>query len=157
MTVEFQPLAEIDKAELIDLLNHPLVRRHMPLAKGTFGEEEYRAFLEAKEKMWAEHGYGPWAFVLDDRFIGWGGLQYEEGEADLAIVLHPDYWGAGRVIYEKVIESAFSEMGLESITALLPPSRTRIKGMMKLGFVQEGEKILDGERFLSFRLFRPGK
>ncbi len=157
MKIEFKRLGEIDKEEVIALLNLPLVRRHMPLSKDNFDDEDYKAFITAKEKIWTEHGYGPWAFVANNHFIGWGGLQYEEGNADLAIVLHPDYWGNGRIIYEQIIEIAFSEIGLVSITALLPPSRTRIKGMMKLGFIPDGELIIDEEKFLRFRLFNPSK
>jgi hypothetical protein len=25
----------------------------------------------------ARPGYGPWAFLVDNKFAGWGGLQYE--------------------------------------------------------------------------------
>jgi len=153
MHVEFKRLKEIERREIIELLNHPLVRRHMPLSKGNFDNEDYETFIAAKEKLWIEHGYGPWAFVVDDKFVGWGGLQYEEGDADLAVVIHPDYWGTGKMIYEKIIEKAFAEMDLESITALLPPSRTRTKGMIKLGFKLDGELILDGERFIRYRLY----
>ncbi len=155
MKIEFKRLGEINKEEVIALLNLPLVRRHMPLSKDNFGDEDYKAFITAKENIWTEHGYGPWAFVANKHFIGWGGLQYENGDADLAIVLYPDYWGTGRIIYKKIIEIAFSEIGLASITALLPPSRTRIKGMMKLGFIPDGELIIEGEKFLRFRLFNP--
>jgi hypothetical protein len=39
-----------------------------------------------------EEWHGPWAFIVDGKFAGWGGLQPEEGDADLELVLHPDYW-----------------------------------------------------------------
>jgi len=31
-------------------------------------------WIAGKEKLWAEHGYGPWAFLIDGKFAGWGGL-----------------------------------------------------------------------------------
>lgn len=150
--MEFKRLTEIKKSEIIELLNHPLVRRHMPLAKELFDEKAYESFIADKEALWAEHGYGPWGFVIDDVFVGWGGLQFEEGDADLALVLHPKYWGFGKVIYEEIIRRAFDEMGLKSITILLPPSRTRLKGIMRLNFKPDGELIIQGERFLRYRL-----
>lgn len=153
--IEFKKLEEIKKREIIELLNHPLVRRHMPLSKDNFDDKDYDAFIADKKNLWAEHGYGPWAFVVDNEFIGWGGLQYEKGDADLAVVLHPDHWGKGKLIYRKIIGRAFSEMGFESITALLPPSRTCIKGMMKLGFKLDGELSIRGERFVRYRLYPP--
>lgn len=152
MNIEFTRLAEIPKSEIISLLNHPLVRRHMPLAKNTFDDAAYDAFIADKDQLWVEHGYGPWAFIVNGKFVGWGGLQYEEGDADLALVLHPDHWGLGKPIYKRIIQQAFGPMGFKSITVLLPPSRTRLKGLAKLGFQPDGELIIKDERFLRFRL-----
>ena len=55
--------------------------------------------------MWDEHGYGPWAFIINGEFAGWGGLQPEQGEADFALVLHPDFWGweKGFIIKPKIL------------------------------------------------------
>lgn len=152
MKIEFKRLLEVEKSSLLALMNHPLVRRHMPLASGLFDDKAYDAFLADKEQLWAEHGYGPWGFIIDGKFAGWGGLQFEQGDADLALVLHPDYWGSGRAIFEEIVKRAFGEMGLQSITILLPPSRIRLKGLVRLKFKPDGELILKGERFLRFRL-----
>jgi hypothetical protein len=40
------------------------------------------------------------------------------------------------------------------VTILLPPSRTRVKGVLRLGFVPDGEVDIDGERFVRYRLWR---
>lgn len=157
MQIQFKLLSEIKKSEIIELLNHPLVRRHMPLAKEYFDDAAYDAFIADKENLWAEHGFGPWAFVVDGNFVGWGGLQFEQGDADLALVLHPDYWGMGKAIYHEIIKKAFGEMGFQSITVLFPPSRTRIKGLIQLGFKADDELIIKGERFLRYRLYAPGR
>lgn len=134
------------------LMNHPLVRRQMPLFNGQFDDDTCDQFIAAKEKMWIEFGYGPWAFAIDGEFVGWGGLQPENGEADLALVLHPHYWGVGKTIYKRIIDIAFSEMSLTSITILFPPTRTRIQGLTRLGFKEEGKLIIAGEEFIRFRL-----
>lgn len=155
MRIEFKRLTEINKEDILDLMNQPLLHRHMPLLGDTFTEEDYEDFVAAKERMWEEYGYGPWAIVVDCKFAGWGGLQPENGEADLGLVLHPHYWGIGRILYEEIIEYAFKEMELESVTILLPPTRTRIKGVLRLGFEQEGEIDVGGERFIRFRLYSP--
>lgn len=152
MRLEFKRLSEIDCVEYIALNTNPLVRRQMPLTSDKFDEEDCRAWIAGKEKMWEEHGYGPWAFVIDGKFAGWGGLQPEEGDADLGLVLHPDYWGHGKVIYDEIIRRAFDEMGLKSVTILLPPTRTRLKGILRLGFQPDGEVEVGGERFIRYRL-----
>ena len=152
MNIEFKKLSEINPSKIIELMNHPFVRKHMPLAKGVFDDAACKKFLLAKQKLWMDHGFGPWAFVLDGQFVGWGGLQPEHGDADLALVLHPRYWGFGRVIYHQIIERAFGTFGFSSVTVLFPPTRHRIKGLLQLGFKPDGELIIEGERFIRYRL-----
>jgi ribosomal-protein-alanine N-acetyltransferase len=155
MKLEFKRLSEIDCSAYVALNTNPLVMHQMPLSGSDFDEEACRGWIAGKEKMWAEHGYGPWAFVIDGKVAGWGGLQPEEGDADLGLVLHPDYWGYGKVIYDEIIHRAFDIMGLASVTILFPPTRTRVKGILRLGFQPDGEVEIGGERFIRYRLHAP--
>ena len=86
MKLEFKRLGEVAPSEYVALNTHPLVMRQMPLSDDSFNEEVCREWIKGKEKMWEEHGYGPWAFIVDDKFAGWGGLQPEQGDADLGLV-----------------------------------------------------------------------
>jgi [ribosomal protein S5]-alanine N-acetyltransferase len=43
-------------------------------------------------------------------------------------------------------------MGFDSITFLLPPSQSRLKGLHRLGFEKDGESELGGRRFLRYLL-----
>lgn len=154
MDIAFRRLTDVSAADIIDLMSHPLVRRQMPLSRDNFGPRECEAFVAAKERLWSEHGYGPWAFLIDGRFAGWGGLQPENGEADLGLVLHPDYWGAGRALYDAIMARAFGEMGFESVTVLLPPTRTRVGALRRLGFRRDGALTIENQRFIRYRLTR---
>jgi [ribosomal protein S5]-alanine N-acetyltransferase len=154
MDLQLRRLTEIEPAALIELMTDPLVRRHMPLAAGDFGPPECAAFVASKEALWREHGYGPWAFLLDGQFAGWGGLQPEGGDVDLAMVLHPRYWGYGRAIYQRVLDEAFDTFGFDSVTILLPANRPGVRGILRLGFRYEGAADLWSRQFLRYRLFR---
>lgn len=157
MILEFKRLTEVDLADIISLNNNPDVLRQMPLASANFDLVKANEWVQQKDAKWKQHGYGPWAFVIDQHFAGWGGLQYEEGDADLALVLHPQFWGNGKAIYQEIVKRAFTSLGLDSITILLPPSRTRIKGIFRLGFQPDGELDIEGVRFLRFRLYASSK
>jgi len=152
MNVVFKRLTEVDKSDIIDLMNNPRVRRHMPIARGNFGPAECDEFIASKERFWEEYGHGPWAFIIDGEFAGWGGLQPEGGEVDLGLVLHPKHWGVGRTLYQEIISRAFGSLGFKSLTILLPPTRTRVRGIMLLGFQRDGEVEIAGERFIRYRL-----
>lgn len=150
--IEWKHLGEIERSEIIDLMNLPLVRRQMPLLKGEFTKTDCDAFIQAKETMWQEAGFGPWAFVVDGQFAGWGGVQPDDGEADLALVLHPNFWGLGKQLYRLIVAKAFNELKVESIQVLFPPSRERVQGLLRLGFVQENEVTIGDEQFIRYRL-----
>ena len=152
MQIEFKRLSEINPSDIIELMNHPLVRRHMPLTSDNFSEADCEGFIAGKEQLWAEYGYGPWGFVVDGHFAGWGGFQPEEEDVDLGLVLHPTYWGIGKRIYDRMLDYGINQMGFKSITVLLPPSRTRTKGILRLGFEPDGETEINGERFMRYRL-----
>ncbi|HEY8530857.1 MAG TPA: GNAT family N-acetyltransferase [Limnochorda sp.] len=152
MKIEFVRLPNVDKRDIIELMNHPLVARHMPLLKVPFTEEDYDAFIARKEQFWAEHGYGPWGFLIDGQFAGWGGLQPEDGNADVAMVLHPSYWGYGKALLKRILEYGFGNLGLESVTIMLPLSRQSDRTLARLGFRFEKQVELDGKPFRRYRL-----
>ncbi len=152
MNIEFKRLTDIKKLDIIKLMNNELVRRQMPLLAGEFTEVECDNFIMTKEKHWNKFGFGLWAFSVNDQFIGWGGLQIENEEADLALVLHPNYWGIGKRIYKKIIHKAFNELGIESVIVLFPPTRTRIKGLLRIGFKEDGKLEIDNKLFIRYRL-----
>jgi len=153
--IEFVQLFEIRQEQIIDLMNNEMVGKQLPLLAGGFSVENCQTFLKAKQQLWEVHGYGPWAFLINGAFAGWGGLQPEHGDADFALVLHPEFWGWGRKIFNKVKDRAFNQMNLSSITILFPPSRSNSKAITRLGFVEDGELTVDGELFEKFRLTKP--
>jgi hypothetical protein len=65
--VEFKRLTEVGRSEIIELMNDPLVKRQMPLAPEHFSASDCETFVASKEQLWTEHGYGPWALVVDGR------------------------------------------------------------------------------------------
>lgn len=155
--IAFTRLTQISPAAIIGLMNDPAVRRHLPLARYEFGELDCDRFVATKEQMWEEKGFGPWAFLLDDEFIGWGGLQPEGDDVDVGLVLSRKYWGAGPAIYRRILTQAFEELCVDSITALLPPSRTRVAALRRLGFHEDGEIAIQGQHFIRYRLIRSSR
>ena len=148
-------LNEIEEEKLLNLMNHEMVGKLMPLLKNGFSKENCKKLLDAKKELWEKYGFGPWAFIINGEFAGWGGLQPENGEADFALVLHPDFWGWGFKIFNKIKNIAFEEMNIDSITILFPPSRTNSKAVTHFGFINDGELDIAGEKFIRLRLNKP--
>lgn len=153
--IKFVHLDEVGEDNIITLMNNEIVGLQLPLLVDGFSADACQAFLKAKKKLWDEHGFGPWAFIIKGEFAGWGGLQPEHGEADFALILNPKFWGWGRKIFNEVRDQAFNQMNLNSITILLPPSRPNSRAVTRLGFIDDGKVIIDGELFMRFRLIKP--
>ena len=152
MPIEYVQLQGVDPQAIIALMNDPLVRKQMPLAFDDFNEQDCENFVKVKQQLWQEHGYGPWAFVVDGEFAGWGGLQPEDGIPDLALVLSPKYWGIVKDLAKQIIEKAFTQMQIEYLTVLFPPTRTKVEGLLKLGFKQTGKQLIEGKEFIRYGL-----
>jgi RimJ/RimL family protein N-acetyltransferase len=151
MEITVHPLSSIPASELVALLNDPDVHRHMPLGGDHWDEAKALDWARAKDAQWQANGFGPWAIRLDGIFAGWGGFQKEDADADLGLVLLPQHWGSGAAIFRELLRRG-ATMDLPDVTVLLPPSRRRMKGLSRLGFVPDGEVDYAGHRFLKFRL-----
>lgn len=145
-------LSFVDKEFFIQLFNNPLIKRHMPLLTENFDDKQYNAFIASKDAIWEKFGFGPLAYYINNDFAGWGGLQPDEDDFELALVLSPKYWGYGRYLYHDLIKEAFDKLNLASVTILFPLSRTRIKWIFKIGFVEETKVIIEDKIFIRFRL-----
>jgi len=157
MEIGFTRLAEVAPADIVALHADPRVRRHLPLAGDDFDEAACLRWIADKEGQWTRNGFGPWAIRIDGRFAGWGGLQLEDGDVDLALVLSPPYWGHGRAICREILNFAFGELGLPSVTVLLPASRVRSGGLGRLGFRPDRSVLVSGIRFDRYRLSSPDR
>lgn len=152
MPIQFFQLNQIATADLIALNTHPAVLENMPLGSSHFDEQACQQWVSGKELHWEQHGYGVWAIMIDDQFAGWGGLQNEAGDADLALVLHPKFWGKGKSIVKNIINKAFTSLKVESVTIHLPLTRKKVSAILRYGFTEERIVDFDGIPFKRFRL-----
>jgi RimJ/RimL family protein N-acetyltransferase len=153
--ITFVRLSEIDPALLIAQMNDPLVKAHMPLAGPVFDKEFCLRWVAGKEKQWTENGLGPWAFLIDGEYAGWGGFQLEDFGWDLGLVLTPAFFGAGPAIARKLLEFAREDPRIDTVCCLLPPSRRHFGALRRFGAVADGTVDYDGKTFLRFRLDTP--
>ncbi|MEM8582572.1 MAG: hypothetical protein AAGF50_15355, partial [Pseudomonadota bacterium] len=73
-------------------------------------------------------------------------------EWDFGLVLKPEVFGMGTRIAKKALKIAFADTRISYVTFLLPPSRTNLGALQRLGAKQIGEIEYDGSTFLKFRL-----
>lgn len=150
--IAFTRLPTIDPREIVEHMSDPRVAEHMPLLTFTWDEAAVRDFVATKEACWQRDGLGHWAILSDGRYVGWGGFQKEGEEWDYGLVLKPDAFGLGVRISRKAIAFAIADERIPFVTLLLPPSRTRLGALARLGARFVGELEHEGAVFLKYRL-----
>jgi RimJ/RimL family protein N-acetyltransferase len=154
--ITFAPLSSIDLEKLRALNTDPQVLLHMPLAgPEPMNPDEVRDWVAEKEAITQQHGFGPQAILLDGDFAGWGGIEPDDAGASVSLVLSPAFWGHGRQILDVLLKEAFERLGLPYVIVEFPPTRTRVRGLQRLGFREVGDRRIEGERFVVYRLDAP--
>lgn len=151
--IQFARLVDVPVTDILELLNEPRNRRHMPLAE-PFSETTAADWVRQKDAQWEQHGYGPWAIVISGKFAGWGGFQLEDYGADFALVLFPRYWGRGSDVTLAALQRGFEELGLEEVFIALPYTRNPGRAVARLGFLPAGEVTFGKSAFRRFGLTR---
>jgi hypothetical protein len=116
---------------------------------------ELRNWVAGKEAITQQHGFGPQAILFDGEFAGWGGIEPDDAGASISLVLSPGFWGHGHQILDVLLEEAFGRLGLPYVLVELPPTRTKVRGLLRLGFREVGDRTIEGERFVVYRLDAP--
>ena len=138
--ITFVRLTEVDLDTVTALLNEPRNARHLPLSRGdTFTAETAAAWVASKDGQWDEHGYGPWAVLID---------------GDFALVLRPSFWGHGETVVRQALARGFGELGLEQVLIALPYSRRPDRVVARYGFLPDGDVEYAGTCFRQYRLTR---
>ncbi len=151
-TITFARLPDVSPDAILAHMSDPRVAAHMPLLTAAWDQRTVAEFVATKEACWRRDGLGHWAILLDGAYVGWGGFQKEGDEWDFGLVLKPDYFGLGVRIAKQAIAFAIADDRIPFVTFLLPPSRTHLRGLARLGAAFVGEVEHAGARFLKYRL-----
>lgn len=99
----------------LDLFQDARVKKHMPLPESTVDENWIQNWIAGKEKSSKQIPFEIYSIWDDGNFAGWGGIQADGDNFEIAIVLKPEYWGYGQEIYGKFIND-FEFWGCAALT-----------------------------------------
>ncbi|MBU2583002.1 MAG: GNAT family N-acetyltransferase [Alphaproteobacteria bacterium] len=150
--ITFARLPTIPADEIIAHMSDPQVAAHMPLLTFQWDHQRLAEFVAAKEECWRRDGLGHWAILNNGDYVGWGGFQKEGSEWDFGLVLKPGRFGLGTHIVKKAISFARDDPRIPFVTFLLPPSRKRVRGLLRRGAIFVGEVDYNGTTFMKYRL-----
>ena len=138
-----------------ELICHPAVIRHMPLAQSEYSDEWIREWIARKESTWPGKEFGPWSVWHDSTFVGWVGLEPEGEDLSVGIVLHKKYWGSGKVVLKQVFTKMAGKIEGKRVTVEFPKSRHSENWAIRLGLCEIEEVELSGHVFVRYELRLP--
>ena len=103
--ITYPRLDAIDAEELLPLLNSHRVRQHL-IAHPLFTLSSLQQWLVEKQHVDATPGCRVRAIALNDELIGWCGIQRENDEYELAVVIGEQGWGVGKAVFLELMDWA---------------------------------------------------
>jgi len=150
--ITFTRLSSVSPEELVTHMSDPRIAAHMPLLTCNWDGNRIAAFVATKEARWTRDGLGHWALQADGAYAGWGGFQKEGDEWDFGLVLKPTRFGLGPMIAKQMLAFAWADERVSVVTFLLPPTRTKLGALERIGAERVGDVVYEGVRFMKFRL-----
>ena len=90
------------------------------------------------------------AIVVDGQCAGWCGVQYDNGEYEIAVVLDDSQWGLGRRIFRDLMIWA-KELGHKTVSIHFLHTRPEYKFLRKIAQSVHESQIL-GNKFTTYTL-----
>lgn len=147
--MEYKPLDELEPEMFLPLLNKQKIRTHL-VEHPLFNADTARAWLLAKGEVDAAEGCRVRAIVVDGQLAGWCGIQRENGQYELAVVLDDGHWGLGKTVFRDMMGWA-RDLGHDTVFIHLLQTRPEYRFLRKLAR-QVSESQLLGRRFTTYEL-----
>lgn len=147
--VEYVGLNRIEPNEFLSILNKESTRAHL-IGHEMFDSNSVNEWIQSKIAVDSSQGCRVRAILVDKELAGWCGIQFEEGNYEIAIVLDDNYWGLGRSVFREIMLWA-KEFNHTTILIHFLHSRRNYKFLQKIAKkVYESELL--GNKFTTYEI-----
>lgn len=147
--IEYIKLNEVNPLAFISILNKQKIRKHL-IEHKIFDAPAVKAWLAAKIEMDSTQGCKVRAIIVDKQLAGWCGIQLEDENFEIAVVIDDRYWGQGRKIFREIMVWA-KELDHKVLFIHLLYSRPEYKFLRKISR-NVTERELLGSKFTTYEL-----
>ena len=151
-TIELREFTAASIEQYRGLICDPNVIRHMPLAEFTYTDEWIHEWILRKASTWENRELGPWSLWHESNFVGWAGLEPEEEDLSLGMVLHKTYWGSGERILKLILAKWDNHLPGKRVIVEFPKSRKSSLWAKKLGLLEIDEIEILSHSFVRYEL-----
>ncbi|WP_124748971.1 GNAT family N-acetyltransferase [Alteromonas facilis] len=96
---------DVDSRDFITLLNQQRIREHL-IQHDVFDEVSFAEWKASKQAMDSTKGCRVRALKLDEKLVGWCGIQLVDEQFEIALVLDESAWGLGKDVFKHIMQWA---------------------------------------------------
>jgi len=148
--IEYVNLSECDPDELISILNSEDVRKHL-MPHDQFDHESLANWIKKKNFCDALAGCRVRGILINQQLAGWCGIQNDELDYEVGIVLAKPFWGYGKLIFKTMLIWA-KKFGHSELIIHLHESRPNYKFLSKLSKNKITKSVILGSKFNSYHV-----
>lgn len=104
-TLEYVRLSEINSDDFIYLLNKQKIREHL-INHELFNLDTVELWIKDKIKVDSIRGCKVRAIISNNHLAGWCGIQLENEQYEVAIVIDDKHWGIGKAVFQEIMSWA---------------------------------------------------
>jgi len=128
--VNFVHFKDVDPEDWLPVVNEQDLRKHL-IHHENFTSSSIREWINDKLEIDSLVGCRIRAIYIDGSLAGWCGIQPDDNNFELAIVLSQQFWGAGIPIF-KALMLWVKELGHQEVVFHLLDSRPEYKSLINL-------------------------
>lgn len=119
--IQYINFDDIDVADLILLLNEERLRDHLVLHP-VFDSNNINEWVKNKVECNSLSGCRTRVIVVENKLAGWCGIQKDNDDYEIAIVLSESYWGNGSSVFKELLSWA-KKLGHQEVVIHLLETR----------------------------------
>lgn len=148
-SIKYLKFNEINPDDLLSVLNQENVREHL-VPHRLFDSYSIREWIKGKIAHDSMPGCCIRAVSVNNAIAGWCGIQKDNENFELAIVISKSYWGTGPLIFKDLIFWA-KEFGHEEVLIHLLETRREYRFLKRMSTATYNTNML-GRNFITYRI-----
>lgn len=146
---KYVKLDEVNPEDVLTLLNNHRIREHL-IDHEMFDLDSVKAWIKEKTRMDSTRGCKVRGLISKNAVIGWCGIQLEQGQYEIAIVLDNTVWGIGKRVFIDMMGWA-KALDHDEVLIHFHHTRPEYKFLRKISN-EVFETELLGSQFTTYRL-----
>jgi len=146
---KYEKMKDINPDYFISVLNDKKIRNHL-VAHGLFDSFTIREWVKEKTKYDNMQGCRLRAIIVDNKLAGWCGIQKDNENYEIAMVISKTYWGLGTLVFRD-LRSWANELGHNEVTVHLLETRPEYRFLTKVSTKSYKTKML-GRNFMTYHI-----